>query len=175
VPETPCWHFRAGLYFTNLMQERSQWQHPNPMTNDHDRCPTSTNCSKTQGVASHKEAASTQLSMDTLKQSFADIEAALNDIAAFRRDVLPQMARSILEMDKWPRRQPRGATRWAKGSSFSRNTGWKFLTPRIRTVRAALAAGEKKKARCRAGVFYIVFVILVEARDDSPKRRLSNA
>ena len=55
---------------------------------------------KTQGVAIHKQAASTQLSMDTLKQSFADIQAALNDIAAFRRDALPQMARSILEMDE---------------------------------------------------------------------------
>jgi uncharacterized protein YaaN involved in tellurite resistance len=55
---------------------------------------------KTQGVAIHKQAASTQLSMDTLKQSFGDIRAALNDIAAFRRDALPQMARSILEMDE---------------------------------------------------------------------------
>ena len=55
---------------------------------------------KTQGVAIHKQAASTQLSMDTLKQSFADIQSALNDIAAFRRDALPQMARSILEMDE---------------------------------------------------------------------------
>ena len=55
---------------------------------------------KTQGVAIHKQAASTQLSMDTLKQSFADIRAALSDIAAFRRDALPQMARSILEMDE---------------------------------------------------------------------------
>lgn len=54
---------------------------------------------KTQGVAIHKQAASSQLSMDTLKQSFADIHAALNDIAAFRRDALPQMAGSILEMD----------------------------------------------------------------------------
>jgi uncharacterized protein YaaN involved in tellurite resistance len=35
-----------------------------------------------------------------LKQAFTDIHAALNDIARFRQEALPQMARNVLEMDK---------------------------------------------------------------------------
>ncbi len=55
---------------------------------------------KTQGAQIHKQAASTALSMDSLKQAFQDINAAMDDITRFRRDALPQMASNILEMDK---------------------------------------------------------------------------
>ena len=54
---------------------------------------------KTQGTEIHKQAASAQLSIETLKQSFADIQSAINDIATFRQEALPQMAQSILTMD----------------------------------------------------------------------------
>ena len=55
---------------------------------------------KTQGAAIQKQAASTQLSMESLKRAFDDTQAALNDIATFRRNALPAMAENILEMDK---------------------------------------------------------------------------
>ena len=55
---------------------------------------------KTQGAAIQKQAASTQLSMESLKRAFDDTQAALNDIATFRRNALPAMAEDILEMDK---------------------------------------------------------------------------
>lgn len=55
---------------------------------------------KTQGVEIHKQASTTQISMESLKQSFADIESALNDISEFRMNALPQMASTVLELDK---------------------------------------------------------------------------
>lgn len=55
---------------------------------------------RTQGAEIHKMAAGTTLNLDTLKQSFADIRAALDDISRFRQEALPQMASTILELDK---------------------------------------------------------------------------
>lgn len=54
---------------------------------------------KEQGVEIHKQAASSQLDINTLKQAFADITQALNDIARFRQEALPKMASTILELD----------------------------------------------------------------------------
>jgi uncharacterized protein YaaN involved in tellurite resistance len=54
---------------------------------------------RTQGADIHKQASRTQLDMETLKKSFVDINAALDDISTFRKKALPQMANSILEMD----------------------------------------------------------------------------
>jgi uncharacterized protein YaaN involved in tellurite resistance len=54
---------------------------------------------RTQGADIHKQASSTQLDMETLKKAFVDINAALDDISTFRKQALPQMANSILEMD----------------------------------------------------------------------------
>ena len=55
---------------------------------------------KTQGAEIHKQASGTQLDIETLKQSFADIRTALDDIARYRREALPKMAQSIVEMDQ---------------------------------------------------------------------------
>lgn len=55
---------------------------------------------KTQGVAIHKQASTAQISMESLKKSFADIESALKDISDFRMNALPQMAGAVLELDK---------------------------------------------------------------------------
>lgn len=55
---------------------------------------------KTQGVDIHKQAASAQLDMTALKNSFADIKAAMDDVANFRVNALPQMAQSILELNQ---------------------------------------------------------------------------
>jgi uncharacterized protein YaaN involved in tellurite resistance len=55
---------------------------------------------KTQGAEIHKQASTAQLDIQTLKTAFQDIKAAMDDIAQFRANALPQMASSILEMDK---------------------------------------------------------------------------
>ena len=55
---------------------------------------------RTQGVEIHKMAAGTQLNMEVLKTAFADIRAALEDVAKFRQEALPQMAQAIVELDK---------------------------------------------------------------------------
>lgn len=54
---------------------------------------------KEQGVAIHKQAASSQLDINTLKRAFADITAALDGISKYRREALPKMAGAIVEMD----------------------------------------------------------------------------
>ena len=56
---------------------------------------------KTQGVEIHKQASSAQLSMDTLRQAFVDIESAYQDISTYRQEALPSMAATILEMDQF--------------------------------------------------------------------------
>jgi uncharacterized protein YaaN involved in tellurite resistance len=55
---------------------------------------------RTQGTEIHKMAAGTSLNIETLKQSFADIRAALDDVSRFRQEALPQMAQAIVELDK---------------------------------------------------------------------------
>jgi uncharacterized protein YaaN involved in tellurite resistance len=55
---------------------------------------------KTQGVEIHKQAANAQLSVDALRQAFADIHEAMDDLSRFRQEALPKMAGTILEMDK---------------------------------------------------------------------------
>jgi len=55
---------------------------------------------KTQGAEIHKQASSTQLNLDVLKQAFGDIRAALDDVSRYRQEALPKMAQSILDMEK---------------------------------------------------------------------------
>jgi uncharacterized protein YaaN involved in tellurite resistance len=55
---------------------------------------------KTQGVEIHRQAAGTTLSIESLKGAFADLNAAMADLAKFRREALPQMASTIGELDK---------------------------------------------------------------------------
>jgi uncharacterized protein YaaN involved in tellurite resistance len=55
---------------------------------------------RTQGAEIHKMAAGTTLNMETLKQAFTDIRAALDDVSRFRQEALPQMAQAIVELDK---------------------------------------------------------------------------
>jgi len=54
---------------------------------------------KTQGVKIHKQASSAQLQVETLKKAFANINSAMEDVANFRREALPQMATLIGELD----------------------------------------------------------------------------
>ena len=55
---------------------------------------------RTQGAEIHKQAASTQLDIETLKKAFTDIRAAIDDVSRFRQDALPKMAQAIGELDK---------------------------------------------------------------------------
>ena len=55
---------------------------------------------KTQGTAIHQQASSTMLDMESLRQAFADIEIALDEISRYRREALPTMAGTILELDQ---------------------------------------------------------------------------
>ncbi|OUS30299.1 hypothetical protein A9Q99_07460 [Gammaproteobacteria bacterium 45_16_T64] len=54
---------------------------------------------KTQGADIHKQASETMLDMDVLKQAFADINSAMDDISEFRQQALPTMAQNIIELD----------------------------------------------------------------------------
>lgn len=54
---------------------------------------------RTQGVAIQKQAAESQLNIESLAKAFADIRIALDDIAKFRRQALPTMAQNILKME----------------------------------------------------------------------------
>jgi uncharacterized protein YaaN involved in tellurite resistance len=55
---------------------------------------------KTQGSQIHEQASSAMLDMDALTSAFADINVALDEISRYRREALPQMASTIVEMDK---------------------------------------------------------------------------
>ena len=52
---------------------------------------------KDQGVAIQKQATETGVSVDTLKQAFADTFSALEDISAFKQQALPLMRNTIEE------------------------------------------------------------------------------
>ncbi len=54
---------------------------------------------KTQGTQIHQQASSTMLDMESLRAAFADIDTALDEISAYRREALPTMAGTILELD----------------------------------------------------------------------------
>ncbi len=55
---------------------------------------------KQQGADIQRRASSAMLDINALKSAFADITTALDEIARYRREALPQMAASIIEFDK---------------------------------------------------------------------------
>ncbi len=55
---------------------------------------------KTQGTQIHQQASSAMLDMEALKSAFADIDIALDEISRYRREALPEMAGTILELDQ---------------------------------------------------------------------------
>ncbi len=74
---------------------------------------------RTQGAQIHKQASSTQLDMETLKKAFVDINAALDDISTFRKEALPQMAGSILEMDSLTKATEAAIQRMEEGTKVA--------------------------------------------------------
>ncbi len=71
---------------------------------------------RTQGVEIHKQATSTQLDMDVLKQAFTDIREAMDDISRFRTHALPGMAETVLELDRLSAEQQQVLDRMARGN-----------------------------------------------------------
>ena len=55
---------------------------------------------RAQGADIQARAASSQLDLETLKRSFQDINAALDDIAGFRQQALPAMGEAVSEMTR---------------------------------------------------------------------------
>lgn len=55
---------------------------------------------KTQGTQIQKQASSAQLDMNSLKLAFQDIQTAMDDLAQFRMNALPEMAKTVLELDQ---------------------------------------------------------------------------
>jgi uncharacterized protein YaaN involved in tellurite resistance len=53
--------------------------------------------------------------METLKKAFVDINAALDDISSFRKQALPQMAATILEMDTMTKDTEKAIQRMEEG------------------------------------------------------------
>ena len=55
---------------------------------------------RNQGAEIQKQASSSMLSLKSLKSAFANINAAMDEIARYRQEALPRMAQTILEFDK---------------------------------------------------------------------------
>jgi uncharacterized protein YaaN involved in tellurite resistance len=74
---------------------------------------------KTQGSQIHQQASSAMLDMESLKSAFADINIALDEIARYRRDALPQMAQTILEMDQLTTEAEKTIEKYERSTSAS--------------------------------------------------------
>ena len=72
---------------------------------------------KTQGTEIHEQAAGTMLDMDSLRSAFEDISIALDEISRYRREALPQMATTILELDELAAESEEAIARMEEGRS----------------------------------------------------------
>ena len=55
---------------------------------------------KTQGTEIHRQAATPRIHLDALRSAFADLNQAMNDLSSFRRAALPEMAKTVIELDR---------------------------------------------------------------------------
>lgn len=72
---------------------------------------------KTQGTQIHEQAAGAMLDMDSLRQAFQDINLAFDEISRYRREALPQMATTIIELDKLAAESEAAIERLEKGQA----------------------------------------------------------
>jgi uncharacterized protein YaaN involved in tellurite resistance len=70
---------------------------------------------KTQGTEIHKQASSMALNMDDLKSAFSDVRDAMEEISSYRRNALPVMAKTILEMDQLTSEAEKAVQKMEKG------------------------------------------------------------
>lgn len=69
-----------------------------------------------QGTEIHRQASSATLDMEALKSAFADLNGAMDEIASFRREALPQMASTILELDTLTRQGEEAMRKMEQGN-----------------------------------------------------------
>jgi uncharacterized protein YaaN involved in tellurite resistance len=74
---------------------------------------------KVQGTQIHQQASSTMLDMESLRAAFADIDTALDEISKYRREALPTMAGTILELDALTAESEAAIERMEQGRSAS--------------------------------------------------------
>jgi uncharacterized protein YaaN involved in tellurite resistance len=72
---------------------------------------------KTQGTQIHEQAAGAMLDMASLRQAFQDINSAFDEISRYRREALPQMASTILELDRLSAESEAAIDRLEKGQA----------------------------------------------------------
>ncbi|MBU2709482.1 toxic anion resistance protein [Zooshikella harenae] len=80
-----------------------------------------------QGAEIHKQAASTQLNMETLKKAFDDVNAAIEDLSTFRQEALPKMAKTVLEMDQLNERAGKAIAKLQKGKAVEQEFGLEIV------------------------------------------------
>jgi uncharacterized protein YaaN involved in tellurite resistance len=72
---------------------------------------------RTQGTQIHEQAAGAMLDMDSLRAAFQDINIAFDEISRYRKEALPQMAGTILELDKLATESEEAIKRLEKGQA----------------------------------------------------------
>lgn len=74
----------------------------------------------------NKLASNAMLSMDSLRQAFADTTAAIDDVMTFRSKALPQLAATILELNDMTAKQADVIKRLEEGTQISENLANQF-------------------------------------------------
>jgi uncharacterized protein YaaN involved in tellurite resistance len=69
-----------------------------------------------QGTEIHRQASSATLDMEALKSAFVDLNQAMDEISTFRREALPQMAGTILELDQLTRQGEEAMRKMEQGN-----------------------------------------------------------
>ncbi len=69
-----------------------------------------------QGTAIHQQASSSMLDIEALKSAFADIHAAMDEVARYRQEALPKMAGAILELSELTTRAEESIQRMEQGN-----------------------------------------------------------
>jgi uncharacterized protein YaaN involved in tellurite resistance len=70
---------------------------------------------RSQGADIQKRASTTTLDSQVLRKAFEDVNAAIEDIAAYRQKALPEMAKQIIELDASARDAEKAITRMERG------------------------------------------------------------
>lgn len=74
----------------------------------------------------NKMASSTMLNMDSLRKAFADTTAAIDDVMTFRTNALPNMAKTILELNEMTENQADVIARMEEGSEIAEGMRTQF-------------------------------------------------
>lgn len=78
---------------------------------------------KTQGSRIHQQASSATLDLAALRSAFRDINIALDEISRYRREALPAMASTIVEMDRLTTEAEQAITKHERGTAATSALG----------------------------------------------------